>query len=709
MQRGTAMGIDFTSLGLDDLFELDPERLVELLKRPVSGTYRNVEPAGFGRMLELRVDVDGRRPQHRISGDLYTHLTFCGIPLTLYTGSFVVDEISETGDGSETRLSGPVHYYADPDNTADSIEVRIPRVGHFESTPAACVHWYTYGSVAHQYLCEKVSAYFRTARLEVDRFQGTVFPPALDPNIDPSPGELPSSVDVRGTFLRSGVDLTVAHDDVLSDADGADPGSNWSEAELHDLMEERFDAFANTLQWNLYAVVVPRFGDPTYNASYYGTMFDWGGWQAGDSFLRQGCAIAEDAIRGREVDDLYETSDGKDRLILQTLIHEIGHAFNLPHAWQRSAAPDAASESFMNYPWGYTGGGGGERSFWSSFRWEFDDVELLWMRHADRNAVIFGGRDWIGSNLSADLRPAFEMPGPPLELEIQAPDVFDIGVPVRFGLKLTNTSAAPVEVVDRLDPEDGLLHVVMQRPNGDIVSFVPPVRRLMTPPAQFALAPGESTYASVGLSFGAKGHQFTEPGEYLIRVYFPCFPIGFVATTARRIRIAHPLARRSEELVHLLTSPEAAMFMYYGGTRRHADVTQRLIEATERYADTDPVAVRHIAAALGRDAARTAKRVVEKQGRRVVVADPPDAGTAVRRLETAMAPLPDAYGPGSAFDALTEARLVATLADSYAELERVNEATAALEAALDRLRRRDLPAGEIEALERRLRRMRAAS
>ena len=99
---------------------------------------------------------------------------------------------------------------------------------------------------------------------------------------------------------------------------------------MHDLMEDRFDRFANTLQWNTYGVVVPKFGNPNYNSGYYGTMFDWGGWQVGDSYFRQGAAIAEDAIRGRTSGTLYDTDAKKDRLLQLIFCHEIGHSFNLP-------------------------------------------------------------------------------------------------------------------------------------------------------------------------------------------------------------------------------------------------------------------------------------------------------------------------------------------------------------------------------------------
>ena len=136
--------------------------------------------------------------------------------------------------------------------------------------------------------------------------------------------------------------MTVNEDDVLNDADGPDPGNFWSETELHQLMENRFDLFANTLQWNLYGVVVPWFGTTSADIGYYGTMFDWGGYQAGDTYLRQGCAIAYNAIIGRG-GTLYNTAAKRNRLVLQTFIHEVGHAFNLPHTWQRGVNPDSGS------------------------------------------------------------------------------------------------------------------------------------------------------------------------------------------------------------------------------------------------------------------------------------------------------------------------------------------------------------------------------
>ena len=155
--------------------------------------------------------------------------------------------------------------------------------------------------------------------------------------------------------------------------------------------------------------------------------------------------------------------------------------------------------------------------------------------------MIFGGRDWIGNNLSAYSRAEIERPGGALELSVSSAEVFDFGVPVTLQLAVTNTSSAPLSVVaDQLQPEDGLTRVFIERPNGDIVEFLPPVLRHKAPPEPTELAPGEAAYESILLSFGAKGHQFADPGEYLIRCFVPCFPFGYVVGRAHRIGSRRP-------------------------------------------------------------------------------------------------------------------------------------------------------------------------
>jgi hypothetical protein len=626
--------VQLDKLDLSDLVVdvLDRHRLT-FLKRAVSGTYKNPPPARSGRIIELRVDVDGTRPQQRLSGDIYQRFSFWGFDFTFYVESFVVESPVVGGTTNEMTITGAVSIYGQPGRTNESIEVHIPRVWIFADPAPACVNWKVNGTTTAIYACPKISEHFRTATIEVDRFQGTVFPPELDPDITPHPAGLPSSVSVREVFERSGIDLTVVHDDVLNDPDSADAGDNWSEVELHDLMEARFDTFANTLQWRMYGVIVPRFGDPAYNSGYYGTMFDWGGWQSGDTFLRQGCAIAEEAIRGRENGTLYDTSPKKDRLILQTFIHEVGHTWNLPHSWQRGVAPSSASTSFMNYPWGFTGGAGGETAFWTSFAWTFDDVELRWMRHADRADVIFGGRDWIGNNLSRYLDPAMEAGAVPVRLELEGPAVVDPAEPVVVSVTLVNDGPVPIPVPRDMSAEAGRLHVYFERPDGEVVEHRPPTYRLVAPEDVLVLGPGERHAVVVQLSFAATGPEFVNPGQYRVRALLSPDGDALLPSNDLRIRVAHPANREVEDLTELVTRPEVAKFLYFGGSARRPELADVLLDAAARFEKASPATTAHLRAAVGEHAARATKSVRIRDGARTIIERSADLRMAAVQLE----------------------------------------------------------------------------
>ncbi|MBI4303707.1 MAG: hypothetical protein HY665_05170, partial [Chloroflexi bacterium] len=659
---------------------------ITLANRNVSGTYKSPAPT-FGSFLELRVDVDGRRPQNRVSGDVFFRYSFWGYTATLYLYSFVVNNCTIVDGAGEKVITGPVVYYNDPANINDTIEVRIPRVALFSSPADATAKFYDAGLLSNTFLCPKISEYFRTVCLEIDRFQGTTFPPSANTNTDPFPADLASeTLTCAEVFRRSGIDMGATQDDVLNDPDSGDVGTNWDEGELHDLMEDRYDSFADTLQWNLYGVVVPRFGDPNYNSGYYGVMFDWGGYQAGDTYLRQGVAVAYDAIQGRVSGTLYNTAAKKDRLFLETFIHEVGHAFNLPHSWQRSANADSASESYMNYAWGYTGGGG-ESGFWSNFRWEFDDVELIWMRHADRKDVIFGGRDWIGNNLSIFMAPEKELRNAPLSLEVRAWDVFDFGQPVRVEIKLKNVCGSPMQVDARLQPEDGLVVLYVQQPNGNIVRYIPPVKKMKSP-VKVELGAGKSIYESALLSFGAKGFQFQEPGEYIIRAYYSLGSEGVVISRSCRIRVAAPSSRDSDELAHLLFSHDVAKFLYFGGTERYPGLVSKLEEAAQKYAKSDPSVTRNIQAALGQYHSRRFKKVVTKENKRMITFRDDNLKEAISNLEAARQMLP--VKRYSALDHITYNRASMLLADCYLKQDNKAEAQRTLQESVRYLERRQV-------------------
>jgi hypothetical protein len=286
----------------------------------------------------------------------------------------------------------------------------------------------------------------------------------------------------------------------------------------------------------------------------------------------------------------------------------------------------------MNYPWGYTGGSG-ETGFWSNFRWEFDDVELIWMRHQDRRDVIFGGRDWIGNNLSIYVEPEAEITGMPLRLQLSVDPILDFAEPVRVTITLTNISDSPTLAMDRLDPEDHFVTLYLRTPSGEFVRYVPPVYRLKSPGDPVELKPGQSLQQSALISFGAKGILFQDPGEYRLRAYYGRTEEAVVMSRSIRFRVAAPRSVEDEEMAYLLFSAEAAKFLYFKGTERYPVVSSQLQEAVNKYKATHPRIVRHIREALGVHAGRAFKRVEEQKGKRQVVTRKPKIKDAVTHLQ----------------------------------------------------------------------------
>lgn len=654
-----------------------------LAKQSVSGCYRSPATVLKGILLELRVDVDGRRPENRISGD-YFHCTtvFVQFPYphtvhsVTYDQSFVVDTPTITINDTQAVITGAIRYYSNPGIVTDTIEVTIPRVSLFTAPADATANIYTAGTLTKSYVCSKQSEYFRTAQLDLDTYQGVTLAATADTSQSPHPADLPAeNLSIPEIFQRAGIDLKVNAGETITDPD-PDLGNEWSEGELHNLMEAHFEAYGSTPSWNVWGAVVPRFQSGSgYDPGYYGVMFDWGGYPNGDSTYRFGFAIAHDAIEGRTSGTLYDTTAKRDRLMIETFAHEAGHAFNLPHTWQRSLHADGASHSFMNYPWRYPAG---ESAWWGDFRWEFDDAELIWMRHANRDDVMFGGHDWIGNNLSV-FRPDSATPEAPVELAIATQGLYEMGEPVRVQITLTNTSDQPQAISPHLAPEDGWIEFYARRPNGEFVRYLPPACRMKTA-EPVALAAGQSIQDSAVLSYSSTGFQFAQPGEYVLRAAMS-LPGGFrIVSKVLRLRVMAPRQRSGEELADLMFRPEAAKLFYFGAMEGHARYLSALNEAVMKHTQTEPVLARHIRAALGTNAAARFKHSITRGEKRVLVQRKPDLKSAALHLEAALEPVRET---GRAiFDPITFERVSAALVENYLRQGNEGSATKAMKQAL---------------------------
>ena len=88
-----------------------------------------------------------------------------------------------------------------------------------------------------------------------------------------------------------------------------------------------------------------------------------------------------------------------ERMRFWTACHEMGHAFNLAHSWQKAFGTgwipllnEPEVRSFMNYPFRVSGG---QTSFFSDFAYRFSDQELVFMRHAPERLVQMGNASWF--------------------------------------------------------------------------------------------------------------------------------------------------------------------------------------------------------------------------------------------------------------------------------------------------------------------------
>lgn len=231
-----------------DVFGRHHEELSALL-RTMSGTYVSAKIAGYS--IDLRVDIDGLRPLNMLSGDVFQLLLTRNPNFSRrrYKFSFVAQTVKIENRRKSMVVSAEIRRY-DGQVFADRIEVEIPRVAFLLAAPDVTVRLYKGANEIGTAPFKKTSEFFRAARLEIDRFTDTNFPPTANTCEDPHPSDLAcESIDVRTILRRSGVDLTVQQDDVLSDADSADAGTNWNMIELHDLMEARFDDYQDSPQW----------------------------------------------------------------------------------------------------------------------------------------------------------------------------------------------------------------------------------------------------------------------------------------------------------------------------------------------------------------------------------------------------------------------------------------------------------------------------
>lgn len=601
-----------------------PPTAVPVRTRPVSGRYQATRS---GWTLELRVDVDGQRTMRRVSGDFFSSSG----ATTSYYGSFVVDAPSVTVTATHVRIEGTGRFTWS--TAARLIRITIPRTPIVAPAQApATLQFFTPPSTpGATYQCTFASRYFRTVQWEQDSVAATVPFVKYHTGSLPQPPSSPArELTVSKAFAEAGIELLAAgQPNVIP---GGTAGAAWSDSELHNAMVNHFKLFANIPQWRVWLLVATA-----HDQGYRGIMFD-----ASGTFQRQGCAVFYDAIKGNAAD--------AQRAALRTYVHELGHAFNLLHSWQKHFATPAAplgpnggfgDLSWMNYAQNYQPpppAPGGTAAYWASFGFEFTDNELIHLRHGFYKNVIMGGSAFLTGAAEVDpedfAAPVIDNSG--LALELRSKGAFAYGEPVVVELKLSLTDLRGRTTHGYLHPKDDHVVLAIRGPSGRTTAFRPVLRHCVDEERTVTLdADRPAIYESAYVGYGRDGFYFDQPGLYELRAEYLASDGSRVVSPVARLRVRAPLSREDEAVGELLLGSDQGQLLSLLGSDSAAlqEGNDALDTLLERYAE-HPLAV-YARLAKGINARRDFKDIVTEKRVNVRDADPATAIELLTAVEQA--------------------------------------------------------------------------
>ncbi|WP_327725463.1 hypothetical protein OG920_38845 [Streptomyces europaeiscabiei] len=555
------------------------------VKRLVRGRYRS---SGTGVELELRVDVDGVRPTMRVSGDFFQNSG----ATSSYAGSFVVEAPTITQSPGTVTLNGQGRFSFP--SSSRHVRVTIPRGTGLPPRPGTATVQFSAGPTAAPsatYLCSFVSPHLRSVQIEQDSVAGTVPFISYDTGSLPQPpSSPPRTLTVPKAYEEAGIEIQLAGTPNVIDFAAAGTDAKWDLSELHNAMENHFTLWRDAPLWRVWMLVATAY----VRNGTRGIMFDVGG-----AFQRQGAAVFHNAIQG--------TDPASRRAQLRTYVHELGHAFNLLHSWDKNTAippqplgPNGGlgDLSWMNYTWQYQPpppAPGGEAAYWAAFPFQFTDNELIHLRHGFYRDVAMGGHPFKagGAEIDADLfgDPVVNHSG--LALELRSPGAFRYGQPVVVELKLSTTDLNGRATHGHLDPEEGFVTIVMRTPSGDTRVYRPPLTRCVEDSEAIRLD-GErpAIYKSAYIGYGKDGLSFQQTGRYQLRAQYVASDGSRVLSPVHHITVRPPRTDEDEHMAELMMGDEQGMLFYLLGSHSEALRVGRdaLEEALDRYPD-HPLAV----------------------------------------------------------------------------------------------------------------------
>ncbi|RSM99542.1 hypothetical protein DMB42_42350 [Nonomuraea sp. WAC 01424] len=629
-----------------------------------------------GERIDLRIDLTGALPV--ISGDTFD------VADDAYVNSFVLQgnqavTLPATVSGTAT--------FANP-TQMPKISVQVDKLAPGGTAVLTRSTADETGSTT-TYTCTYVSRFLRTIDWEVDAMAGTKPAAQYATTTHPRPTGLAKKiVTVQSAFAEAGIELRTAGTVVNEvGVQGAGADLMWSNAELHAAMENNFSGHKNTEQWKLWSFIATRHAD---NDSTLGIMFDREGSP------RQGMAMF--------CTDLEQTQMAGTRGELHTWVHEIGHAFNLVHSWDKEIAEPRqplgprggyGDLSWMNYEHRYQGPNGekGEDAFWAGFLYQFTDNELRHLRHGFYRNVVMGGLGLKVGVGGAYRVPLKEFTLPPagrsgLRLELYGRESFSYGEPVVTEIKLSlDGTTGQADAFPNLSPRGENLTILVTDPAGAIHPFLPIARGCGSRHRRVTLdAATPALYDSAYIGYGADGLTFPTPGTYRLRALCKVPDGSTVVSAERTIQVSSPRDEQDRQAGDLLIGSQQGTLLALLGS--DAPQLSDGNAALDRLIATHPDHPLAVYALMVKGT--NAGRHFQTLGKNGITVRPADTATSIEQLgavvETTLDP-----GTDAGVDNITLNEAMRSLARAHARAHDLKQADAVLDQMVETFREKDVP------------------